>query len=200
MLLCGTGITDKILLDRKTFDKRKTIMNEYLETAWIKTVNCAISNSIDYHLASPTVSYCSTELLEHSIVRFIIKNLNCDKEQASAIYRDCITKAQTKKRADGTCPRWAICGLCLGLILGAVEIISCIVLGFTWVFLLFLFISISLCKSSLNCVSAHRSIRLAAKAWKKALNENTAHSMEDMLDIMQHIITNNGNIKIKLEF
>lgn len=180
-------------------------MDGTLETAWMKTVNCAISNSIDYHSHCPTVIFCSAELLESSVCHFIMKYHNCERKQASVIYSDCLENAKRKKCADGQYPLWVISGLYLGLALGAVEIINFITVGFTWVFLLFFFIAVSLCKTCIQYVSAERSVRSAAKVWKKSINKNTVDTMERTLErtleVMYDIILHDTDrLKIKLDF
>lgn len=176
-------------------------MDDHLETVWMKVINCAISNSVDYKLPVPAVTSCSTELLEKCVIRFIVKNKNCSADEAKSLYTGCLGNALTKKHADGYRPAWVTLGLVLGIGLGIIELVSLIIFGFTWPFVLFLLIAGSLVKISLNHISAEKTVRMAAKVWRESLKESNEDKMEAALEKMQEIILSDAaKLKVRLEF
>lgn len=164
-------------------------MGENLECTWRKVIHCAISNSMEYRKAEPSVNPEISALLEDRGVMYISRCNRCTVDEAKEIYKECVESSRKQKKADGQYPAWVSIGLILGFISLIMNSVNFIATKFNFLFFVFVLLSISILKVSKDYIRKNKAVHEAAKIWVKNNQNCSIASIDHALTEMEKVFS-----------
>jgi ribosomal protein L18E len=154
---------------------------------WRYVIECAITGSIDYSLATPKIAFCDEKVLEKCLVQFISQKESCTQEVARKIYRDCVVKALNQEKPGEKYVNLARIGSAIGVVALVVLLSGVVASLFSLVHLGFALLALSFSRGCNEYIRVAELKKKATAIWKDMLQESSEKNVCRAVEQMEQI-------------
>ena len=152
---------------------------------WAKVVDCAVSNSFHRNNGK---NFSINEHEQECICRYIQLRGQKSEEESKAVIAESISRAREQVVADGKNPTWAKVGLIIGLLGIGFNLFNIIFVGFSFIFLVFLFAAALIISPCFKCINEQKNVAAAAKLWNESCRAGKLEEMDIALQKMEAML------------